>query len=352
MTEPISFVDAEAEPVHPEASALVRYSAAPLTKYQNASLLVLSDREKEVLGKPVSVDKVKVRPDGGMIYLPGVFYRQVLREAFGPGQWALIRNEVRFDERDNMVFFDGSLYIRGCFVGEEVGEQEYFPRNGGMSYATAIAGARTNCIMRLVATYLGYSDELWEPDYSHAFLQQYAVKVWCVNQKKPEARKQHEKAAQFMWRLKSDPPIDQWPWKEEVKGGAQGNADSNKAGGQTQQGKPAAAVSAEEQASRKRIIESIVTLKGYLDKLGLTVPPKPSRMTGDVAALKTSTALKLADFQEYDLALLGVLIAEAKAMAEYTANDDLYTLAVASDNPKAIFEKMMELKAQEESDAV
>lgn len=350
MTEPMSFVDAEAEPVHPEASALVRYSAAPLTKYQNASLLVLSDREKEVLGKPVPTDKIKVRPDGGMIYLPGVFYRQVLREAFGPGQWALIRNEVRFDERDNMVFFDGSLYIRGCFVGEEVGEQEYFPRNGGMSYATAIAGARTNCIMRLVATYLGYSDELWEPDYSHAFLEQYAVKVWCINQKKPEARKQHEKTAQFMWRLKSDPPIDQWPWREEAKG-----SQPEPPKPQHDKPKPPSApsgVSPDEQAARHAIIKSIQVLKGYLDKLGLTVPPKPSRMVGDVAALKTSTALKIADFQEYDLALLGVLIAEAKAMAEYTANDDLYTLAVASDNPKAIFEKMMELKAQEESDAV
>lgn len=349
--EPVmNFVDAEVDESQP--SALVPYQSAQFNPWRGLGSSPLHPDIQKILLAPIDESKIKIRPDG-LIYIPGVFWRRRLIEAFGVGGWGIFQWSITTaaipDEDGNvasgrtLLYYDGSLIAHGSAIARACGEQEFYQSNKGMSHASAIEAAKTNCLERCCKD-LGMFMELWDKDYADSWRAANAIEAWCETDKGRSKK---------MWRLKTDPPIDQFPWKEKGKG--QGGGNSGKA---QPSAKPPAnppkpqGVSAEEQNARVAIIKSIAALKGYLEKLSIVVPPKPSRMSGDLATLKTSTALTLDDFQEYDLALLDLLITEAKAMANYAANDDLFEMAASGSDPKAMFEKMMEIKAEEERDAL
>ncbi len=168
--------------------------------------------QAELLLQTIGDDQVEIRPDG-LIYLPEIRYRRILNKTFGPGAWAVMPRSI--DLGDNMLYYRGALFIHGRFVSEAIGEQQYFPNNDRMSYATAAEAAKSNCLVRCCKD-IGIASDLWDPTFVRQWLATYAVEVWCQNRQDPHKRKK-------FWRKRSAPAVDFWPWVEMdgEKGGAQ-----------------------------------------------------------------------------------------------------------------------------------
>lgn len=154
----------------PEANVSnARYS------FEGASTLILTKEEEEKLTQPVNEDWVNIRPDG-LIYLPQTFYRKILNTTLGIGQWAVIENATYRDKNMDIVYYDGSLFIRGKFVSKAVGEARYIEENDKMSWGSVYESAKSDCITRLCKD-LGIASELWQPRFIEQWKKKYAVAV-------------------------------------------------------------------------------------------------------------------------------------------------------------------------------
>lgn len=162
--------------------------------YEGASMLKLSDDEEKKLQEKVNTDDVEIRPDG-LIYLPQVFFRDIMNKTFGRGQWALV--QIKVSQIGDRLAFDGSLYIRGCFVARAMGEAEYHENNPQQSWATVYESAKSDCLTRCCKD-LGIGKELWSPKYARAFQEKYCVKVW-----REKAKNGKGGFGAYQWRLKT-----------------------------------------------------------------------------------------------------------------------------------------------------
>lgn len=159
-----------------EARAIEPRPAAPVSQYatgfDGAACAPFPPDAAAVLNAPVPENEVEIRPDG-IVYLPGVAYRRILIRAFGAGAWALLpRGPAR--TMDALVVYHGALYILGRFVSEAVGECE---TRFGMSYASSLEGARTDCLTRCCKD-LGIATELWDPAWRDGWMKKYADREW------------------------------------------------------------------------------------------------------------------------------------------------------------------------------
>ncbi|MGE5429446.1 MAG: hypothetical protein ACM3QX_00115 [Syntrophomonadaceae bacterium] len=170
--------------------------------YQKASLLTVTEKEQKALEAPLNPEEVEIRPDG-LIYYPQVFYREKLNSIFGIGQWALIQHSV--SKVGNSLCFDGSLYVRGCFVSRALGEHEYYENNRNTSWASVYEAAKSDCLVRCCKD-LGIAKELWQPAYGRDWVKKYGVKVF-VEVKDRQTGKTETKA---QWRRKDADPY----WNE------------------------------------------------------------------------------------------------------------------------------------------
>lgn len=130
------------------------------------------------LSAPVDPNDVEIRPDG-IVYLPGVFYRDRLNTAFGPGAWAIAPRgpiRTRSSGGGELVIYHGALWVLGRFVSEAVGQCLYYPNNRGMTFADAAEGARTDCIGRCCKD-LGVARDLWDPGWRDEWKQKYSEVV-------------------------------------------------------------------------------------------------------------------------------------------------------------------------------
>lgn len=169
-----------------------------ITMYQGASTLIISEEAEKILDEPIAEEDVEIRPDG-LIYPPQIFYREKLNRAFGRGQWALIKhNSVKDPDRDK-VYFDGSLFIRGCFIARATGEAEYHASNPNQSWASVEEAAKSDCIVRCSKD-LGIFRELWKPQFSRDWIKKYGVKVFVEKNEK----------ISVAWRKVGQPPY----WNE------------------------------------------------------------------------------------------------------------------------------------------
>jgi hypothetical protein len=174
-----------------------------INPYAGIAAEAFTAEQAAILLDKIAESDIEVRPDG-LIYLPEIRYRRILNRTFGPGAWALMPRSI--DIGDNMLFYRGVLFIHGRFVSEAIGEQQYFPNNDRMSYATAAEAAKSNCLVRCCKD-IGIASELWDPTFTRQWLAKNAVDVWCVNRQDPQKRKK-------FWRKVTAPAIDMWPWQE------------------------------------------------------------------------------------------------------------------------------------------
>jgi len=186
-------------PVDMSTGEIVEHERQPVATsidlYANASSLRLTPEESKELVKIFPEDAVWFRPDG-LIYIPHTFYRERLNQVLGVGQWALIELESRFDSGENMMYFSGALFVRGCFVAKAIGEQAYIPTNKKQSYASAYEGAKSDCIVRCCKD-MSIANDLWKPAYSVEMQRKYGVKVFVESYGKMVVQWRHIESKPF-----------------------------------------------------------------------------------------------------------------------------------------------------------
>lgn len=171
--------------------------------YKNISIEPFDEKSIKILTNKIDEDDIEIRFDG-IIFLPEIKYRKILNQAFGIGAWSLILLNPVIDEQRSVVYYDGALFIKGRYHARATGEQIYIKNNPNMTWATALEGAKSNCLMRCCKD-LGIASELWDPQFIKKYKKEYGLQVWCENQAKQK---------KLFWRRKSDPPYNIFPWKE------------------------------------------------------------------------------------------------------------------------------------------
>lgn len=143
--------------------------------YSGLAASPFSSTAQAVLRAQLRDDEIEIRPDDGMIYLPGVRYRERLAEAFGVGGWG-IRPKGEPKVNGTQVFYTGQLVILGRFVSEAMGEGKWIANNPKSSYGTALESAKTDCLTRCCKD-LGIASKLWDPTFSRRWRAKWAVRV-------------------------------------------------------------------------------------------------------------------------------------------------------------------------------
>ena len=170
-------------------------------KYQGASLLKITPKETKILQTVVKDEDINIRPDG-LIYYPQVFCRDILNQAFGYGQWALIEHQSTPDEPHQKFYLEGSLYVRGCFVSKAIGSAGYFPSSKTFDKSDVHESAKSNCIVRCGKD-LGIGKEAWQPEYVKSWLDKYAIQVW----RNKTGKKKDGTPGSYQWRKKKAKPF-------------------------------------------------------------------------------------------------------------------------------------------------
>jgi len=160
------------------------------------SQLTITKEERLALTKAVDPEnEVEVRQDG-VVYMPVGCIRQRLDNAFGPGQWALRQERDPFYDRETSeCCFDGSLWVRGCFISRAVGGCRWQPGNRQMNKSDAIEGAKSDCLRRCCKD-IGIGRELWTP----AWLRNFTAE-WC----EPYQGSDFSGKPKLFWRKKGQP---------------------------------------------------------------------------------------------------------------------------------------------------
>lgn len=160
--------------------------------YRGASAVAVTVEQAAILGEDIPDDELEIKPTGE-VYASQVRYRNILNRAFKPMGWAL-RPLGKPRTQDNTIMQEFALYVGGRFVASAWGEQDYFPGNDRMSWATALEAAKSNALTRCCKD-LGIASKCWDRKYTDAWLKKNAVKVWVKGKNRP------------LWRHRDSAPL-------------------------------------------------------------------------------------------------------------------------------------------------
>lgn len=163
--------------------------------FEGTAVAPFPDEARAVLAERVDPRDVEIRPDG-IVYMSGVWYRRQLTRAFGAGAWSIVpRGPAR--TMGDLIVYHGALIILGRFVAEAVGE---CATRFGMTYASALEGARTDCLTRCCKD-LGLATELWDKTWREAWVRDCAFQDGVDSKGKPKWKKrdgsEHQQAPLF-----------------------------------------------------------------------------------------------------------------------------------------------------------
>lgn len=184
--------------------AIVPVKELAIQNFQGIAQQAFSENKQKKLLAPIRETDIEILPEG-ILYLPQIKTRRILNDTFGPGAWAIRRLSVSI--KDDVVMFDGELWIEGRYIAGSTGEQKYQATNKRMTYAQAIEGAKSDCLTRCCKD-LGIASELWDPQYIESWKAKNAAEIWCVgvgNNNKNDKKK--------LWRKNNAKPFE-YPWKE------------------------------------------------------------------------------------------------------------------------------------------
>lgn len=204
-------IDAQTGEIIEGLPVIAERNLPAIRDFQGIAQAPFDDKTAKTLTASIPDEMIELRPDG-LIYLPQTEYRRILNNAFGVGAWALRPIDIK--RINNTIIYDGELWANGRFISRAMGEQEYIESNKHTSWATAVEGAKSDCLTRCCKD-IGIAIDLWSPREVKRWINKYAVKVWC-----DPNPKSNQKQGKFLWRRNDDPPIDTWPYVER-KGGDQ-----------------------------------------------------------------------------------------------------------------------------------
>lgn len=128
--------------------------------YSNASKLVLTPEEAKALSAdfPDEAFRLGAGGDPNLIYIEHAYLRQRLNEVLGVGASVPIRRREWTEEfsyyKDGKqkigvrIYVDLVLIVRGCVVGEAIGDSMYYPANSKTNYSDALESAKSNAFRR------------------------------------------------------------------------------------------------------------------------------------------------------------------------------------------------------------
>lgn len=151
--------------------------------YERAGTLVLTKEEIAALQADFPDEAFKPGAAGKekLIYIEHAFLRDRLNQVIGCGQWSIVPRSrwaedfiipAKRDSYGNMkpetqgvrIYVEAMLIVRGCFVAENIGDMDYYPKNAGTNYGDAVRGATTQALRRCAAD-LGIGLQAWKKDW-------------------------------------------------------------------------------------------------------------------------------------------------------------------------------------------
>lgn len=182
--------------------------------YRNASKLKLKATERRKLMKPFPGDAFEIRPDG-IVFIPHIFLSSRLNQVFNPGEWMLVCRKHWEDENSRSVRAEYTLIIRGCAIGEAMGEHFFDAMSG--KYGDALESTRAEALRRICAKTLSCGEQIWQPAF---------VKSW----KKKNAETYIASDLKEYWRPKgSTETIDSEAKRPTERGGGKAQAEKRQA---------------------------------------------------------------------------------------------------------------------------
>lgn len=144
----------------------------------HAGTLRLSAEEQALLLSPFPDSDFQTGASGkeNLIYIEHAALRNRLNAALGLGQWSMVVRESWKEEfqvwnkmaRKNVpcmrVYARVMLVVRGCYVGEAVGDMAYFPHNPATNFGDAFEGAKTAAFRRCAKEF-GIGLQAWSKDW-------------------------------------------------------------------------------------------------------------------------------------------------------------------------------------------
>ncbi len=193
----------ESEPLAPAKSAgdyrIVSVANALDPAYANASTLQLTTEEAAALAAdfPDEAFRLGAGGDPDLIYIEHAYLRQRLNQVLGVGASVPIRRNQWTEEftywsktaKKNLVgiriYVDLVLIVRGCVVGEAIGDSVYYPHNPQTNYSDALESAKSNAFRRCCKEF-GIGLQAWMKGWGEGWKQRNSGQQNRNNQ--PQAR--------------------------------------------------------------------------------------------------------------------------------------------------------------------
>jgi len=165
--------DGQSAQMTPEQSRQAAVSNLITTSLARAgTLLLTSDESKKLIAEfPDSDFQPGAGGNAALIYIEHAALRNRLNGVLGLGQWALIVRETWNEnfktakgQACQRVYARVMMMIRGCYVGEAVGDMTFYPNNGVQNYGDAFEGAKTAAFRRCAKEF-GIGLQAWQKDW-------------------------------------------------------------------------------------------------------------------------------------------------------------------------------------------
>lgn len=147
--------------------------------YVNASRLELSEKEIAALTADFE-DGDFYRGAAGnenLLYLSHVAIRNRISKVIGLGKWTLIIRRhwteefvTAKKEQAVRVYVEAVLMIRGCYVGEAIGDMTYYKSNASQNFGDAFEGAKSAALRRTAKDF-GVGLQPWNKDFCESWKQ-------------------------------------------------------------------------------------------------------------------------------------------------------------------------------------
>lgn len=148
--------------------------------YQRASTLVLTPEQDQALSADFPDEAFKPGAAGKehLIYIEHAHLRDRFNQVFGRGQWTMMRTRPHWAEeyrtakgtQATRIYCEAALLIKGCYVGEAIGDMSYFPNNDSQNYGDAAEGAMTAAFRRCAKNF-GVGLQAWKKDFGEGWKQ-------------------------------------------------------------------------------------------------------------------------------------------------------------------------------------
>lgn len=128
--------------------------------YSRASMLELTPNEAKALAEDFEDEAFRLGAGGDpdLIYIEHAYLRQRLNSVLGVGAAVPIRRrewkeQFHYEKYSKpktgfRVYVDLVLIVRGCVVGEAIGDACYYPDNAKTNYSDALESAKSNALRR------------------------------------------------------------------------------------------------------------------------------------------------------------------------------------------------------------